>query len=274
MNFKERIETILEGRKLHPWGSSLGLGRGLLDGISQGTIPKADALAMISRAENVRIDWLITGEGAPYLVSRFPDEAEALEHLEVLLEEEGWSGYVVSDGAREALVLVLPRQIMAKTGETVAAPVVEVLVGGGPALPVAAEAVLGELREVTVEPETLAHLSNGHLGTYHLLGWREQPGLLDQARPWSSPVEAPSSPLTIDTPALPHPTEPAAGPDRARLLELWDSMSPDEQRQALRVIAALREEERVVDAGGLKTLDAALEEERKKQRAEGQDGAS
>jgi len=66
-SFKSRILKIIEGQKPTSWGKSIGLNLGVIDRIfRQDVVPKSEHLITISRALNVTVDWLLTGEGEMY----------------------------------------------------------------------------------------------------------------------------------------------------------------------------------------------------------------
>lgn len=71
-SFNDRLEFVLDGRKLTPWGKSLGLSNSVLGVMSQGTAPGPDHLKVIASAENVSLNFLLTGEGSPFVVNTPP----------------------------------------------------------------------------------------------------------------------------------------------------------------------------------------------------------
>lgn len=83
--FLSRMKWVLGDRQKHPWGDSIGLKNSRIDSIFKGLLPQADALLAIRHAEKVNIDWLLTGEGQPY-VRREDSEQEArlLKHFRML----------------------------------------------------------------------------------------------------------------------------------------------------------------------------------------------
>ena len=72
--FLERISFILGGRKKHPWGHALGIRSTRITQMFLGQVPTADALEIIHRAEGVSIDWLLTGDAAPFCVRHLTDQ--------------------------------------------------------------------------------------------------------------------------------------------------------------------------------------------------------
>jgi hypothetical protein len=68
MNFEERLAHILAGRKVSPWGRSLGLSNSVIEQLNKGNLPGSDFLQIISRAENINLNFFLNGQGAPYCV--------------------------------------------------------------------------------------------------------------------------------------------------------------------------------------------------------------
>lgn len=137
--FIDRIQIILDGRDKYPWGQQIGLGNGVIDNMTRnGVIPGSDSLAIIGRAENARVDWLLDARGSPYYVTLADSDDAALAVLEDLATPETWDATIVSDGVRMAVVLDQPGSYDVKDGKnedgtlrvrTVAYRIVEVIAG-------------------------------------------------------------------------------------------------------------------------------------------------
>jgi hypothetical protein len=67
-NFSDRLEIILAGRKVNPWGKGLGMSGSVITAIKSGTPPGADYLGLIGYAEGASLDYLLTGKGLPFCV--------------------------------------------------------------------------------------------------------------------------------------------------------------------------------------------------------------
>ncbi|MDH5641989.1 MAG: helix-turn-helix domain-containing protein, partial [Nitrospira sp.] len=134
-DFLSRAKVLLMGRKPYSWGMALGLGRGTISRMfNDGLPPAADALAIIARAENVSITWLLTGRGEPRIVYHYPDDASALEHIDADLLDENWQVLLVSaTGCAPVVVLHQPAQFVtgADTDKTVDYILVETITGAG-----------------------------------------------------------------------------------------------------------------------------------------------
>jgi len=64
----------LGGRKKHPWGHALGIRSTRITQMFLGRVPTADVLEIIYRVEGVSIDWLLTGDAAPFCVRHLTDQ--------------------------------------------------------------------------------------------------------------------------------------------------------------------------------------------------------
>lgn len=172
-DFLSNIEKLLGRRDLYPWSDRIGLGRGVANGIAKGTPPKADALTVISRAENVRIDWLLKGEGTPYSIIRARSDGECAEIIEEHLGEEEWRVHLVTDGTNTAYVLTQPGQYQIKD-RMVDYTILEVITG--PCGNEAAQAIYRrafhfeskplEHYLVDTDKATMRDLITGNMGTY------------------------------------------------------------------------------------------------------------
>lgn len=86
-NLIERIEIVLDGRKLYPWAHSLGLSSGVVDSMKKNNLPGGEILALICRVENASFNWLSTGRGAPFYVGKSVTKGEFAERIGVHLED-------------------------------------------------------------------------------------------------------------------------------------------------------------------------------------------
>lgn len=72
--FSDRLEIILAGRKVNPWGKGLGMSGSVITAIKGGTPPGADYLGLIGYAEGASLDYLLTGKGLPFCVDTIAPE--------------------------------------------------------------------------------------------------------------------------------------------------------------------------------------------------------
>ncbi|MCU8188322.1 transcriptional regulator [Vibrio vulnificus] len=95
-----------------------------------GHVPGPEFLQAIRRAENVNLNWLLTGEGAPYIVEYFQSADALSDYVSAMLHDEPWVVYVCSHVDTACLVLTQPGAYEFK-GKFVDYNVIHVLVGPG-----------------------------------------------------------------------------------------------------------------------------------------------
>lgn len=130
MNFEDRLTFVLGERKRTPWGASLGFTSTSVSSMFSGHIPGQDFLQAIRRAENVNLNWLLTGEGSPYIVEYFQSADALSDYVCAMLHEEEWVVHVVSHIDTACLVLTQPGAYEFK-GKWVDYRMVHVIVGPG-----------------------------------------------------------------------------------------------------------------------------------------------
>lgn len=131
LSFEERLNFVLKDRKQTPWGKSLGFtGASISHIFSGGRIPGPEFLNAIRRAENVNLNWLLTGEGSPYIVDYCQSADELSDYVSAMLHDEPWVVYVCSHVDTTCLVLTQPGAYEFK-GKFVDYNMIHVLVGPG-----------------------------------------------------------------------------------------------------------------------------------------------
>lgn len=85
----DRIEYILDGRKIYPWANSMGLSNGVVEPLKKNNLPGGEILALICRVENASFNWLSTGRGAPFYVGKSVTQDEFAERIHLHLEDSG-----------------------------------------------------------------------------------------------------------------------------------------------------------------------------------------
>ncbi len=129
-SFVERLNLVLNDRKQTPWGRSLGFTGGSISSIFGGRVPGPEILNVIRRVENVNLNWLLTGEGSPYIVEYFQSAHTLSDYVCAMLHEEEWVVHVVSHINTACLVLTQPGAYEFK-GKWVDYRIVHVIVGPG-----------------------------------------------------------------------------------------------------------------------------------------------
>lgn len=176
----DRITALMDGRDKYPWGQSIGLGKGVIDGMTRtGSIPGGDTLSAIRRCENARIDWILDGRGAPYSVSCATSDEVAEELLQDLLEES-WNIYIVTDSQRIALVLAQMGSFDVKDGKTdvgeqrfrtINHPIIEVIVGhiGRLTMDLVRSRIEHWVSLELTTADVMTQIERGRLGTWRLV---------------------------------------------------------------------------------------------------------
>jgi len=178
--FPERVEFILAGRRISPWGESLGMPEGAAESLKKDPIPGAEILNAIWRSENVNITWLITGKGSPYMVTKCDDEVMMFEELKKLIDEDTWEIDLVHDNNQMAIVLSMngsyqykDKEVNHKQVEVISGPIGEKI-----AKVLRERSLIDENRTVEVDEGTFIKLRDGYIGTYELFGGTKNTGLL------------------------------------------------------------------------------------------------
>ncbi len=131
LSFEERLSFILQDRKQTPWGKGLGFtGASISHIFSGGRIPGPEFLQAIRKAENVNLNWLLTGDGSPFVVEYFLSADALSDYLAAMLHEEEWVVHVCSYHDIACIVLTQPGQYEFK-GKWIDYRIVHVLVGPG-----------------------------------------------------------------------------------------------------------------------------------------------
>ena len=55
----DKIEKILNGRRLYSWGRTLGLTDGKITNMKNGKVPDGELLSLIQHVENVNLKWFL-----------------------------------------------------------------------------------------------------------------------------------------------------------------------------------------------------------------------
>lgn len=95
-NFYHRIEQIRGDRKLTPFLTNAGIKGSSVGKVKQGgAIPLAEGLIGLRKVENVSINWLLTGEGTPFLLDKYQGGTDFVAALENLLSCQDWKVFLI-----------------------------------------------------------------------------------------------------------------------------------------------------------------------------------
>ncbi|MGI9278215.1 MAG: hypothetical protein ACR2PX_01085 [Endozoicomonas sp.] len=112
--FQERLNYLLNGRKITPFIRVLGFSRGVTEHINKGSVPGSEVLIAICRTENVSLNWLLEDIGAPFLIDTCDSDSELAEHLEAHINIEGSIINLIHDGPRLVVELSHPVEYLHK----------------------------------------------------------------------------------------------------------------------------------------------------------------
>lgn len=173
MDFNERWNWLLHGRKKYPWGESIGLSRGTIEKMGvAGTVPTWATIRSIRLAENINPEWFVDGVGSPYLVRWLFDED--FQELADALKVRQASALLMTDGTHLAVCVYLPKTFMTdpRQGESrlVEYTGVELICGLSPGMISGFSKInLWNLTYLEVTPKIMRTLRTGQMGTYQLL---------------------------------------------------------------------------------------------------------
>ncbi|HAS5696718.1 TPA: hypothetical protein I7E69_002000 [Vibrio cholerae] len=172
MNFHERLHVLLKGRNKTTWGKALGFTSQSITAFFCGHLPETEFLHAIRRTENVNLNWLLTGQGNPFIVQHFSDNSDFVETVDSMLADEDWTVYIGLFDDRVMLAFTQLGKFELK-GKWIDYTLCEVLVGEDSEdlaltlcnhIPQRNIYVIESLAESTIKL-----IADGQLGTYSLL---------------------------------------------------------------------------------------------------------
>lgn len=156
------------------WAKAAGVDRNALDRALKGKSISTETIIRLCRAENMRMDWLMTDKGTPFYVTSFVSDAEMAEELLMHYGDCGdeWSLTVVADRdtlAPAAVILIMPAADETEKG-LVTYSLLEILVG--PIEELTWQVIVKPAWKATYQwlmtASALEALKAGQLGTYQL----------------------------------------------------------------------------------------------------------
>ncbi len=178
MTFNERLDLILQGRKITPWGKALGLSNSVIQTLSGGNAPGSDYLQLISRAENININFLLNGQGAPFVVQH-TDPDYVLSWLgDRTPATPGFMHLILCDGQTMfgletyEHIDLRGRSVECKRFDLLASPINTALLE--------ALKTFDDIRLTDLPNSLFNQLKNGRLGAFLCLGDRNAKGVLMQ----------------------------------------------------------------------------------------------
>jgi len=180
-NYLSRMDIVLGDRKKYPFGFSMGFSRGTINRLfSMEMAGNIDTFMAMRHAENLSLDWLLNGIGAPYVTRLTSTDNTTAELITHLFEGEpmDWQATVLTDQITNLVILSQPA-IYVVGKRTLDYTRLEVLTGpvGEGTLELLDTAGL-TCKVAKTDTLTLRRVLSGQIGTYALL---ENPGILKNA---------------------------------------------------------------------------------------------
>lgn len=112
-SFSDRLGQLLAGRKIHPWAAALGVSKGAAETMGRGQVPGAEILRLIRFREGVSLGWLVTGDGAPFVLEHCEDGAMLAQELshEAAQCDGALELHLFGDGPAQLLLLARPGRL-------------------------------------------------------------------------------------------------------------------------------------------------------------------
>lgn len=181
MKFSERINLILNGRKLYPWANALHISNGVTNRFAQDIIPGSEILTTIMRKENVSLNWLADGKGKPFYISIQNSDESMAQELSMHLEDFPYTINLIHDSSHLVIELSEPAQSKYK-GKAIDYVRYEHITGSAGAktrnrLLEQYEQFRSGWNETTIDTPDMERLRKGWMGPYELYGDEKQKGI-------------------------------------------------------------------------------------------------
>ena len=167
--FLDRIQKIAAGRKLTPWLTGIGWIANDVTRIKSGVVPGSTKLQQLAEAEWVNLNWLLTGQGAPYAVEHYETDASAARRMrEILSTASAARAIRAIDSLTKRWLLVIDRP-----ADSLLPAVFAVLAGELGRIALDQYAVCAHQRfgseNHLLEPAVFAAVAEGRIGRYEML---------------------------------------------------------------------------------------------------------
>jgi len=188
MKLSGRLLQIKGLRPVSKWEREVGIPRGNLDrAIKENKLSNENAIRLL-RSENVKLEWLLSGIGAPYHVSNYPNDYEMAQQIDAYHEDEaeGWTVTIIcckENPIPSVIVLSMPVQWQRpEDPNMIDITQIEILTGPFGLLSFKAVCQTGWflVQSLKLDDELVLAISKGLIGTYKLIS---DPGYLKQAEP-------------------------------------------------------------------------------------------
>lgn len=193
--FRDRIEKVLNKRKIYPWGKGLGISAGATEKINKGVFPGAEILNAMMRKENLSISWLTGNKGRPYMIRRCLSDGElSAEILMHCQDEPDWNVHLFTGTNGELVVgLFMPaaydykgKPIQYIACELITGPLGEHTKRALMMISGALDGKKGRLYHRKQQPSDIRRLIDGLMGTEELFNNTVSPDPTEEDHPINS----------------------------------------------------------------------------------------
>lgn len=170
---RDRIELLLAGRKINPWGLGIGLSSGTIDRIKKGKNVSMDTLMPIQYQENVSLSWLMFNKGPPFLVDHIGSDEIAAQTMDCLADEsDQWTIHVVRSDLVDDLCLIWTRpdtyEVNDKDYSFTRLEIITGVLGRQSINAIRDKVWTDQVFQHVVDPQTIRAIVQGQLGTWKL----------------------------------------------------------------------------------------------------------
>lgn len=237
MNFFERLQIVLDGRREYTWAKGLGINRGTIQNLKEkDVIPGWETLYAIRRAEGVNIEWLTEGVGEPFIVHRSLSDGECADFVEAHLIDEDWLVTLATDWQRAAVILSMPGSatLAGRAGRafTYDYTITEIMLGVGRAT---LDVIADKSRRIMLSEQTRSNMDaiyRGQVGPYRLLNapdaWLKKSKSIDRTH-------------TLFTETLPTPR--TLTHDEENLIKIYERMAAEQRATYKAIGTAIAQQE-------------------------------
>ena len=253
----DRLRRVLDGRSPWKWGARVGLSDGTIGRMMKGSLPDPEKLIPAMRIENLSMNWLLDGMGAPHPMWAPISDAEAAKYIDQHLHED-IDAEVLIVHSKEGFTPVMHSMAHVESKSFQYDYRAVTLLGGG----VFGRETLQKLnqcasksrrdgrcrvRSVYMPEIGWRLLSHGQIGNYHLFGDETQgdqshDGIYQKSRPEVSPAELQNY-VVQGKHSLGQVTEPNStwlSSAQREVNQLYEMLPEADQLAALRMLRGLR----------------------------------
>lgn len=246
----DRLKKVLDGRSPWIWGKRVQLNDGAIGRMLKNGLPDPVRLIPAMHIENLSLNWLLDGAGAPYMYWSPLSDIEAANAISQRLHgDDAAEVLIVHCAAGFTPVVHTTKEAAAPKGGKYSYRAVTVMGGGvfgaRTLQALAAASVTGKgskgprVRSLDIAEAGWRLLAHGHLGNYQLFGDEAKEGLFAQSKPEVSEAELASYAVPSRYGQVAEPAATWVSSQQRELLHLFADLSDTDQLAALRMVRGL-----------------------------------